>query len=77
MSIEYEDIPTRPLYGATIYHGRSIIARFDRAEDAISCLPAISRILHCELRLETHVNRTTCRVPDGVVLYDSEFHYRP
>lgn len=64
-------------YGATIYDGRKVVAQFDLAEDAIACLPAISRILNCPLRLETNVPRTTCRIPDQVVVYGSEFFYRP
>lgn len=64
-------------FGATIYDGQKVVARFDRAEDAIACLPAISNILRCALRLETHLARTTCRIPDRVIVHGSEFYYRP
>jgi len=70
---EYEE----GVYGATIFDGREVVARFDRAEDAIACLPAIARILNLPLRLETHDARTTCRIPERVVVYGSEFFYRP
>lgn len=88
MSDEFDDLDwdeddnyNRWEYGATIYdstgNNRNIVARFDSFDEAMLCLPALSRILKKRLFLvngKPYVKANIplpdgCSVQDGGILY--------